>query len=280
MQHFVFAGKVAVVTGAAGGIGAALAVDLARRGTALALIDRDADGLARVAQDAASAGSPTVTTYVVDLSDDGDRAALAADVLDDHGSVDLLVNNAGVALGGTFEEVSEADFDWLLSINLHAVIAMTRAFLPALRARPGSHLVNISSLFGLIAPPQQVAYATSKYAVRGFTEALRNELAGSVGVTVVHPGGIRTGIATNARMASADEASNARGRDRMNALLTMPPEQAAAEIVDAVHRRRPRLVISRTAKLLDVLVRVAPAHYWAVITRISAAARRAEPHRR
>lgn len=280
MQRFVFAGKVAVVTGAAGGIGAALALDLARREVALALVDRDVVGLARVARDATAAGSPLVTTYVVELSDEGDRGELAAAVLADHAGVDLLVNNAGVALGGTFEEVSEQDFDWLLSINLHAVIAMTRAFLPALRARPGSHLVNISSLFGLIAPPQQVAYATSKYAVRGFSEALRHELAGSVGVTVVHPGGIRTGIATNARMASSDEASNAKGRNRMNALLTMPPERAAAEIVDAVHRRRPRLVISRPAKLMDALARVTPAHYWSVITRISAASRQARPHGR
>src|SRR4051794_26549034 len=204
MDRFAFAGRTCVITGAASGIGAALTLDLAKRRARLALIDRDAEGLARVAELAREIGAQDVSTHVVDLSDGGDRLDLAAEVAERHGGADLLVNNAGVALTGTFDEVSLADFDWLMEINLHAVIRMTKAFLPQLMSRPGAHVVNISSLFGLIAPPTQVAYVTSKYGVRGFSEALRHELAGTVGVTVVHPGGIRTNIATSARLSVAD----------------------------------------------------------------------------
>jgi short-subunit dehydrogenase len=205
MQRFAFSGRTCVLTGAASGIGAALALDLAKRRAVLALIDKDAEGLERVAALARDVGAREVTTYVIDLSDRGDRLDLAAEIASRHGGADLLINNAGVALTGTFEQNSMADFDWLLEINLHAVIRMTKAFLPQLLARPGSHVVNISSLFGLIAPPGQVAYATSKFGVRGFTDALRNELGPrGVGVTVVHPGGIRTNIATNARISGPD----------------------------------------------------------------------------
>jgi len=210
-----------------------------------------------------------VSTYVVDLADGGDRLDLAASVAERHGGADLLVNNAGVALSGTFDQVSMKDFDWLLEINLHAVIRTTKAFLPQLLSRPGAHVVNISSLFGLVAPPTQVAYVTSKYGVRGFSESLRHELAGRVGVTVVHPGGIRTNIATNARLSGADVDGRqaAQAAEFTRKALTMPPEEAAKLIVAAVQSRKPRLVITRVAKLADVLARVAPARYWTVIQR-------------
>src|SRR3954454_414897 len=158
MRRFAFAGRTCLITGAASGIGAALALDLAKRRAVLALLDRDAEGLERVATLAREVGAGSVTTYVVDLSDGGDRVDLAAEIASRHGGVDLLINNAGVALSGTFEQVSMKDFDWLLEINLYAVIRMTKAFLPQLLNRPGSHVVNISSLFGLVAPPEQVAY--------------------------------------------------------------------------------------------------------------------------
>ena len=142
------------------------------------------------------------------------------------------------------------------------MITLTRALLPVLRANPGSHLVNISSLFGLIAPPGQVAYATSKFAVRGFTEALRSELAGEVGVTVVHPGGIRTRIAETARVAAAAPAAEeAAGKAAFERLLTYPPERAAEQIVGAVEKRRPRLLIALSARVPDVIARIAPARY-------------------
>jgi NAD(P)-dependent dehydrogenase (short-subunit alcohol dehydrogenase family) len=171
--------------------------------------------------------------------DVGNRAAVAAfpaEVTAEHGAVDILVNNAGVALGGTFLEVAESDFDWLIGINFWGVVQMTRAFLPLLSNSEEARIVNVSSLLGLIAPPGQTAYAASKFAVRGFSQSLRQELIDTrIGVTVVHPGGIATSIAKNARMPaslSADEA--AKRRTFFDSFLTMPPE-IAGEIV--VRRR-------------------------------------------
>ncbi|MFI5894463.1 SDR family NAD(P)-dependent oxidoreductase [Actinoplanes sp. NPDC051513] len=272
MQRFAFAGRTCLITGAASGIGAALALDLAKRRAVLALLDRDAEGLERVAALAREVGAGSVTTYVVDLSDGGDRLDLAAEIASRHGGVDLLINNAGVSLTGTFEQNRMADFDWLLEINLHAVIRMTKAFLPQLLARPGTHLVNISSLFGLIGPPGQVAYATSKFGVRGFTEALRHELEPQgVGVTVVHPGGIKTNIAASARISGADPDGEQAAQVRKFAekALTMPPEEAARQIVAAIQSRRPRLVITREAKAADWLVRITPTRWWQLTQRLA-----------
>ncbi|MGK5680541.1 SDR family NAD(P)-dependent oxidoreductase [Actinoplanes sp. URMC 104] len=273
MKHFAFAGRTCLVTGAAGGIGAALTLELARRRAVLALVDRDAEGLARVAEMARELGAGDVTTYEVDLGDGGDRLDLAAEVASRHGGVDLLVNNAGVTLMGSFEQNSLADFEWLLEINLLAVIRLTKAFLPQLLERPGSHLVNVSSLFGLIAPAGQVAYATSKFGVRGFTDALRNELEPrGVGVTVVHPGGIRTNIAAAARLSAGDPggAQAEQARRFAERALTMPAEEAAKQIVAAVHNRRPRLVIGGVAKGADWLARLTPTRYWRLSQRVAA----------
>ncbi|WP_203777044.1 SDR family NAD(P)-dependent oxidoreductase, partial [Paractinoplanes deccanensis] len=270
MRPFAFAGRTCVVTGAASGIGAALALELARRRAVLVLVDRDADGMARVAEPARELGAADVSAYEIDLSDGGDRADLAAEVGARHGGVDLLVNNAGVTLMGTFEQNSMADFDWLLEINLHAVVRMTKAFLPQLLARPGSHVVNVSSLFGLIAPAGQVAYVTSKFAVRGFTDALRNELEPrGVGVTVVHPGGIKTSIAANARLSAGDPGGEQASQAKRFAerALTMPAEEAARQIVAAIQRRRPRLVIGGVARAADVLARLTPTRYWKITQR-------------
>jgi short-subunit dehydrogenase len=270
MERFTFAGRTCVITGAASGIGAALAHDLAKRRAVLALVDKDSEPLMRVADQARELGAGDVSTYVVDLSDGGDRLDLAAEVAARHGGTDLLVNNAGVALSGSFEQVSLKDFDWLMEINLHAVVRMTKAFLPQLLERPGSHIVNVSSVFGLMAPPQQVAYVTSKYGVRGFTEAIRHELAPrEIGVTVVHPGGIKTNIAANARL-SGDDVTGEQveaARKFAEAALTMPAEEAAAEIVAAVRARKPRLVITRQAKVADLLARLSPGNYWSIMRR-------------
>ncbi len=262
MDKFDFTRGTAIVTGAASGIGEQLAYALARRGSALALVDRDAERLERVAKTVGTISDRPLTCYVTDLSDEEATHTLGDTLAAAHPDTTLLINNAGVALGGTFEQVSEDEFDWLLAINLRAVITLTRALLPVLRANPGSHLVNVSSLFGLIAPPGQVAYATSKFAVRGFTEALRAELAGAVGVTVVHPGGIRTRIAETARVAAgAPAGQEAAGKATFARLLTYPPDRAAEEIVVAVETRRPRLLISSSARIPDLMARISPTRY-------------------
>lgn len=266
MDRFDFTRGTAIVTGAASGIGEQLAHALARRGSALALVDRDGERLERVAEAVGPISGRPLTCYVADLADDMATHALGDKLAAAHPDTTLLVNNAGVALGGTFEQVSEAEFDWVLAVNLRAVVTLTRALLPVLRANPGSHLVNVSSLFGLIAPAGQVAYATSKFAVRGFTEALRAELAGEVGVTVVHPGGIRTRIAETARVAAAAPAAQeAAGKAAFARLLTYPPERAAEQIAAAVEDRRPRLLIALSARVPDVIARLAPARYPALL---------------
>jgi short-subunit dehydrogenase len=263
-----FAGGTAVVTGAASGIGAALAHALALRGSSLVLLDRDAEGLATVATGIATAHPElAVTTYVVDLADPAATAETAATLRDRHPETTLLVNNAGVALGGRFDQVTVEEFLWVVEVNFAAVVRLTHALLPILKAHPGAHLVNVSSLFGLIAPAGQAAYAASKFAVRGFTEALRHELAeDGVGVTSVHPGGIATRIAETARVASGVDAAEAeQGKREFAKLLRYPADRAAQRIVGAVERRRPRLLIGASAVVPDVLVRLAPGSYGKVL---------------
>ncbi|TDC81562.1 SDR family oxidoreductase [Micromonospora sp. KC606] len=268
MRPFVFAAGTAVVTGAASGIGEALAHGLARRGSHLVLLDRDAERLAVVAA-AIRAAHPDrqVRTHVVDLADPAATDQAAERIRAAHSRVRLLVNNAGVALGGRFDQVTLDEFDWVLDINLRAVVRLTHALLPALKAEPGSHLVNVSSLFGLIAPAGQAAYAASKFAVRGFTEALRHELVDDgVGVTSVHPGGIATAIARNARVGSGVLREEYEiGLRQFEKLLSIPPATAAEVILRGVARRRGRVLIGWSAKLPDLLARVAPAGYGRVL---------------
>ncbi|WP_431729637.1 SDR family NAD(P)-dependent oxidoreductase [Verrucosispora sp. TAA-831] len=276
MRRFDFTDGTAVVTGAAGGIGAALAHGLARRGAALVLLDRDADGLDAVADAVRAAGRP-VDTYVVDLADAAATEAVAGQLRDRHPAIRLLVNNAGVALGGRFDEVTFAEFTWVMEVNFRAVAQLTHALLPALRAAPGAHLVTVSSLFGLIAPPGQVAYAASKFAVRGFTEALRHELAADgIGVTCVHPGGIRTRIATDARVGSGvDRAEYEAGRQRFERLLTIDPRTAAEAVLRGVARRRGRVLIGWSARLPDLMARVAPVGHGRLLTALGTRGRTA-----
>jgi short-subunit dehydrogenase len=270
LDPYVFAGGTAAVTGAASGIGEQLAYALAERGSHLVLLDRDAERLAAVA-DAVRSRFPAVKVdaTVVDLADDDAARRAGAELAAGHPETTLLVNNAGVALGGRFDQVTLEEFDWVLAINFRAVVRLTSAMLPVLKAHPGSHLVNVSSVFGLVAPPGQAAYAASKFAVRGFTEAVRHELAADgVGVTVVHPGGIRTRIAETARTGSGVSSEEiARGKEEFAKLLRMPPERAAAQIVAAVERRRPRLLIGWSAKVPDLVVRLLPGSYWRLVER-------------
>jgi len=270
MDAYQFSGGTAVVTGTASGIGAALAGLLAARGSNLVLVDRDKERLDGVAEQVRrDHPALTVDTYVVDLSDDAATAEAADALAAAHPGTTLLVNNAGVALGGRFDQVTLEEFDWVMAVNFRSVVRLTHAFLPVLKAHPGSHLVNVSSVFGIFAPAGQAAYSASKFAVRGFSEAVRHELAeDGVGVTVVHPGGIKTRIAETARTGSGVSAEEyEQGRKQFAKLLRMPPEDAAAQIVAAVEKRRPRLLIGASAKIPDVLVRLMPGSYWKLIAR-------------
>ncbi|HEY0847576.1 MAG TPA: SDR family NAD(P)-dependent oxidoreductase [Noviherbaspirillum sp.] len=259
-------GRVATVTGAGSGIGRATSMALARRGCHLALADINTVGLKDTARMAEALGV-RVTCHTLDVASRAQVQSLPAEVHAGHGRIDILVNNAGVALGGTFEQVSEADFDWLMDINFHGVVRMTRAFLPYLRAGDDARIVNVSSLYGLISPAGQAAYSASKFAVRGFSNALRHELEGScVGVTVVHPGGVATSIAKNARVpAGVAEEEVQRRKELADKLLRMPPEKAGDIIVRGIERRKARILVGMDAKIVSLIERIAPVAYWALL---------------
>ena len=266
-RSFPLWGSVAVVTGAASGIGAAMAEVLAARGCNLALADLNTAALAEVAARARKPGVK-VSEHGLDVADKDAVAAFPDAVLAEHGRVAVLVNNAGVAVAGSFEQASDEDFEWLFSINFWGVVRMTRAFLPLLRREPVAQLVNVSSIYGIIAPPGETAYAASKFAVRGFSESLRHELAGaSVGVTVVHPGGVATSVAKNARHPGISEAE-IKARLRIAAkLLTLPPERAAERIVRGIVRREKRVLVGRDARRLALLQRLFPVEYMPHVMR-------------
>jgi short-subunit dehydrogenase len=270
LKPWTLHGGVAVITGAASGIGAALAINLARRGMHLALVDLNAAGLEATASQARAAGV-TVSTHAMDVADHAAAAALPAAVLATHGRVSVLVNNAGVALGGMFEHVDAEDFDWLMNINFGATVRLTRAFLPVLAREKAAQLVNVSSIFGIIAPPGQTAYAASKFAVRGFSESLRHELqmnASPVGVTIVHPGGVRTSISENARLAKGlDGAEVERERANWRSLLALDPARAAEIIAVAMAKRAPRVLVGSDAKGAALVQWLFPVTYWKHVAR-------------
>ena len=261
--------RTAVVTGAASGIGRALAGALARRHCHLALADINDAGLQQTAELVAAPGL-CVSCHRLDVADADAVVDFPKVVQASHSGVDLLFNNAGVALGGTFEQISDADFQWLFGINFWGVVRMTRAFLPLLKASDDARIVNLSSVFGLMGPPGQTAYAASKFAVRGFSEALQRELVGSrVGVTIVHPGGVATAIADSARVPAGVSAEEvARGRAAARKLLKLPPEVAGETIVQGVERRKARVLVGTDAKFIAMLVRLAPVSYWRLLERI------------
>jgi NAD(P)-dependent dehydrogenase (short-subunit alcohol dehydrogenase family) len=261
-MSFLSAG-VAVVTGAGSGIGRALAQQLATAGSTLALADVDEAGLAQTAQ-SLEKKSAQVTSHVVDVADEAAVRSFSEDVSKRHGRLTLLINNAGVALEGTFEEISLDDFRWLMDINFWGTVYGVKYFLPMLKREKRAHIVNLSSLFGIIAPPGQPAYSASKFAVRGFTECLRHELAGTpVRVSCVHPGGIRTAIARRARVGAGVSRTGLEEKvARFERLFRTSPEAAAARILRGVERGEPRILIGRDAYQIDILQRLRPASYW------------------
>jgi NAD(P)-dependent dehydrogenase (short-subunit alcohol dehydrogenase family) len=210
-----------------------------------------------------------VSQHRLDVADRIAVAEFPDIVAAEHGGVDVLVNNAGVAVGGTFEQVSDEDFEWLFEINFWGVVRMTRAFLPLLRASEDARIVNLSSIYGIVAPPEQTAYSASKFAVRGFSEALRHELEGStIGVSVVHPGGVATSIAEKARVpAGTSEEEIARRHAKYRKLLRLPPEIAGETIVRGIERRESRILVGSDAKVISMIARLWPVRYWKVLVR-------------
>jgi short-subunit dehydrogenase len=269
VKPYRFAGRTAVVTGAGSGIGEQLARALGERGSHLVLLERDPDRLDRVAGEIRAAHPGiTVDEIIVDLADRTATTDAAQRIVRDHPRTDLLINNAGVALAGRFAEVTLEEFEWVVEVNFHAPVVLTHHLLPTMQ--PGAHLVNVSSLYGLIAPPAQSAYAASKFALRGFSQSLHGELAEQgIGVTTVHPGGVNTRIAADARVGSGvDPAEFEAGLATFSRLLTYPPEKAAADILRAVERRKARLLIAASAKIPDVLARLLPVGHMAAISRL------------
>ena len=265
-EHLEFAGKTAVITGAASGIGRALARALAERGCHLALADINEEALEEVAAELRS-NERRVTASRVDVGDKDQIRAFADFVRSQHGEAHLLFNNAGVAAGGTFEQIAEDDFEWLVGINFWGPIRMSRAFLPLMHESGGGHITNISSIFGVIAPAGQTAYSAAKFGVRGFSDALRHEMAGTdISVTTVHPGGVNTNIAKKAKIhASATPEEIEAGQKQAAQNLVMPPENAAQIILRGVERRRPRVLVGKDAHILHWLERLMPSSYWGLM---------------
>jgi NAD(P)-dependent dehydrogenase (short-subunit alcohol dehydrogenase family) len=260
--------KVVVITGAGSGIGRALALNAARRGAKLALSDVDDVGLAETAR---LTGLATVRTDRLDVRDRAAVAAYAKSVADEFGVVNVVINNAGVALTGNVTDMTYDDFEWIVDIDFWGVVHGTKEFLPYLIAGGDGHIVNISSLFGLLSIPGQSAYNAAKFAVRGFTEALRQEMliAGHpVQVSCVHPGGIKTSIARNARATEGeDQAALAEFFDRKLAKTTA--DKAAEVIIGGILHNRPKIVVGPDAKFLDLFVRLLGGRYQRVVATVT-----------
>lgn len=255
-------GKCAVVTGAGSGIGRALALQLNREGCALYISDINHGTLAETV---ALLQRPEVACdqQVLDVADRAAVHAWAERIATERGSVDIVVNNAGVGLSARVEDMSYGDLEWLMGINFWGVIHGTKAFLPLLQQSPQGHLVNISSLFGMIAVPTQSAYNAAKFGVRGFTEALRQEMAGSnVHVCCVHPGGIATNIARDSR---GGDATPDERHERFQAFARTSAASAAAQILRAVEKRRPRLMLGTDSKIASLVAQLFPVRYPAIL---------------
>jgi short-subunit dehydrogenase len=257
---------VAVITGAASGIGRALARRLAQEGAALAIADLNEAGLRETAD---MIQGVKVSVHKLDVSDREQFSGFVDDVVREHGRVSLVINNAGVALTGLTRELSIEDIEWLMGINFWGVIYGAKMFLPILEQQPEAHIVNISSIFGIIGMPGHSAYVASKFAVRGFSEALRHELliSGSkVHLSVVHPGGVRTNIARSARL-SAGAVPRALDHEINNfdKVARTTPEAAAERIVRGVLRNEDRIMIGKDAEMIERIQRWAPVRYWRLL---------------
>lgn len=265
-------GATVAVTGAASGIGRALAIELAARGADLALADRDEGGLQSTAAEIAKAWQRKVTLHRADIGEPEQVAGFAREAIAAHPSLNILINNAGVSLLGLFHEIDQAQMEWLFNINFWGAVHATRAFLPHLSGQKAAHIVNVSSIFGIMAPPGQTAYSAAKFAVRGFSEALRHELQAShspVRLSVVHPGGIKTNIVRNSRTGSAitDNERRSQAIERFDVIAQTSAKDAALRIIKGIEKNEPRILIGGDARFMDILQRFRPATYWNVMAR-------------
>jgi short-subunit dehydrogenase len=263
--------SVAVITGAASGIGQALAIRMAKEGIAgIAISDVNEVGLRETASAVESLGV-SVSSHVFDVSKLDAVKQFADDVLAKHGRVTHLINNAGVGVIGTFEHISLEDFEWLMGINFWGVVYCTKVFLPTLLTQKNAHVVNVSSVFGLIAPSEQTAYCSSKFAVRGFTESLRHELSETnVAVSCVHPGGIKTNIVRNSRVGSdTPDEWKQQGVKFFDKVAKTSAEEAADVIVRGIKARDPRILIGKDAQAISMLSRLFPKRYLTIIERLA-----------
>ena len=265
------------VTGAASGIGRALAIELAARGADLALADRDEAGLQSAAAEIATSSTRTgatrkVSLHRLDIGDSEAVTAFAREAIAAHPALNIVINNAGVALLGQFHEIDQAQMEWLFNINFWGAVHATRAFLPHLASQPASHIVNLSSIFGIVAPPGQTAYSAAKFAVRGFSEALRHELQmakSPIRLSVVHPGGIKTNIVRNSRAGSGvtDNERRVQSIERFDAIAQTSAKDAALRIIKGIEKNEPRILIGGDARFMDILQRFRPATYWSVMVK-------------
>lgn len=263
--------SVIVITGAASGIGRALAVQFATENVAgIAISDVNEKGLNETAEMAEKLGG-RVFASLVDVSKFDEFQKFSDETVAEFGRVTHLINNAGVALVGTFEQISIEDFEWLMAINFWGTVYGVKSFLPVLKQQPAAHIVNISSVFGLIAPPEQSAYCASKYAVRGFTESLRHELEDSnVHVSSVHPGGIKTNIARNSRLGeNTPKIAKKQGEKFFDYATWTEPETAAAVIIKGIKKNNPRILIGKDAFAISWLYRLFPKRYLWVVEKIA-----------
>lgn len=271
--------KVVVITGAGSGMGREMAILAARRGARLAISDWNADGLGETVDLVKAAGARDLRSDVLDVSDRAAMATYATAVAEQFGVVNMVVNNAGVTVTGDFEDMEYADFDWIVGINFLGVVNGTKEFLPHLIASGDGAVVNISSLFGLISMPGQTAYNATKYAVRGFTEALREEMLINrhpVTVTCIHPGGIKTGIARHGRKTKGQDAE---AIDNLfeKRLARMPADKAARIILDAAVAGKARQLVGIDAHLIHHFAKLTGSRYQDVVARIAG---RVIPHKK
>ena len=273
-------GATVAVTGAASGIGRALAIELAARGCDLALADRDEGGLQSTAAEIAKAWQRKVTLHRADMGEPEQVAGFAREAVAAHPSLNILINNAGVSLLGLFHEIDQAQMEWLFNINFWGAVNATRAFLPHLSGQKAAHIVNVSSIFGIMAPPGQTAYSAAKFAIRGFSEALRHELQiakSPVRMSVVYPGGIKTNIVRNSRagVGVTDNERRVQSIERFDAIAQTSPKDAALRIIKGIEKNEPRILIGGDARFMDLLQRFRPATYWNVMAkRIEKASKR------